>query len=63
MSDTPETDDADLQTFHIYATHYRLMLKHAKRLERERNEARAIAKRYKDTYEYNFIPKLPWEKE
>ncbi len=43
-SDTPETDEADLQIFHSYATHYRLMLKHARKLELEKNNALKILK-------------------
>lgn len=58
QSDTPETDEVCANPNSAHANFF-LMRDHARKLERERDEARKIAEKDRDAYPGSY--KLPWE--
>ena len=60
-SDTPETDAIhEVRTDREVLSQYYHVLDHARKLERERDEARRLAEKYAEVFEHRFD--LPWEK-
>lgn len=70
MSDTPETDKLDDDMGNLSPDQecdYRFMMRHARKLERERDRARAEAERWRDNWKKGrtmsmiVSTDLPWE--